>query len=351
MVYESDSLPANPEIVAVEGQREAVASEVAKTLSATRAVMSPETMDTALYCVASLTMETHSASLEDIYDSLRECQGTASPGVGVHLAETCLSKTKSLYRPRMDSSDFDTIMTIAAPKIPDQDVVPVYRACWDMYRQRADSGGDTSRVHLGDCLIALGPRLPAEAAWLATQDALQRWPTETRQPYRRFLQQLYAALFDRVSEADRRTARRLAEQQGFTLQPEPSGSQRPPTAVKREVTFDDLADDKNRVRDLFPYLDTQRRLPIEERLALVRRLDEKGYLTTSSGKSHENSVMSWFIRDVPADASDSVVKMLAQPDCVGFEQRLLTAVLAGQHDSRYRWRELWELADLFGAGP
>lgn len=169
-----------------------------------------------------------------------------------------------------------------------------------------------------------------------------------RNPHRRFLQQLYATLFGRLPEANRQTATRLAEQQGLTLQPGPSGSRRPPTTVKRDVSFDDLAVEENRGRNLAPFLNTQRHLSLNERLALVRRLDEKGFLTTPAGASCESNVWYWLTRDVPADTSDSIVKMLAQPDCVGLEQRLLTAALAGQHEGRLRWSELWELADLFG---
>ncbi len=348
VVYQSDSLPANPEIVTVRGHRKDLASEVAQTLGATPAVMSPKMMDTALYCVASLATEIHPVPLKEIFDSLRGCQGTASPGVGVRLAETCLKNAVSPYRPAMNIGDREKVMSAAAPKIPDQDVLPVYRVCWDTYRRSADSRGASSRVDFGPCLVALGQRLPTEAVWPATQDVLRRWPAETREYHRRFLQQLYATLFGRLPAANRQTVTRLAEQQGLTLQPEPSGSRRPPTAVKRDVSFDDLADAENRSRHLGSFLNTQRYLSLDDRLALVRRLDEKGYLTNSAGASYESNVWYWFIRNVPADTSDAIVAMLAQPDCVGLKQRLLTAALAGQHEGRLRWSGLWELADLFG---
>jgi hypothetical protein len=276
------------------------------------------------------------------------CQGKASPGVGVRLAETCLKGAVGKYGPAMNIDDRDKIMTAAAPKIPDQDVLPVYRACWDTYRRSADSRGGSSRVDFGPCLIALARRVPTEAAWPATQDVLRRWPAETRVYHRKFLQQLYAILFGRLPEANRQAVTKLAEQQGLTLQPEPSGSRRPPTTVKRDVSFDDLADEENRGRNLTPFLNTQRHLSLDERLALVRRLDEQGFLTTKTGASYESNLWFWFTRDVPANTTDSIVKMLAQPDCVGLEQRLLTAALAGQHEGRLRWSELWELADLFG---
>ena len=344
IVYQSESLPEPPEVVRVYPDPQRLASEVAQILGQTQAPMSPEVMDTTLFCLASFGRESHPVGLKKVCNSINLCQGTASPGVAVNLI-TELSKD-----PLPRSMDgWDQIISAATPKIQAEDLPAFYAACWDAYTRFANPGQRSPNVGFGECLIRLGRLLPEDVAWTAIQDVQKLSQQVTIQYHRSVLQRLYSVLYDQLPEDRKQQVEPVLASPG---QPNPhsnaSRSRRPSRTPTPEVSIEDLADINTRSQNLRQFLRSQGGLPLEERLALVQQLDERGILTTGPRARYQEEVAEWFINDIPPEAKESMLRMLAEPDCVGFKQSLLAIALAVHHTGRLDGGELWDLTELLG---
>ncbi|WP_425398166.1 hypothetical protein [Aeoliella sp.] len=341
IVYQSDALPADPEVVRVYPNPQSLASEVAQVLGKTQATMSPEVMDTVLYCLVSFGRESHPVGLKKTCSSIQMCQGTASPGVGIALLEEISQDPL----PRI-MEGWDQIIMVTAPKIPEQDLPAFYAACWDAYARYTDPKQRRRSTEFSGCLIGMGRLLPADAAWSATQMVLKRWPDETNREQRKLLQRLYRALHPQLSDSKQQEADTQAESLGLELPPNPATSRRPPRANTPEVSIDDLDELQTRRQNLQLFLRSHRGLPLEESLALVEKLDAKGILTTRPQDRYQEAVLQWFVGGMSPEATESILPLLAQPDCVGFKQSLLATALAAHRAKRFSGGDLWDLADL-----
>ncbi len=337
IVYKSDQLPEAPKLTKLRGTREELGNGVAELLGATKDELSPEMMRAVLYCAASLAIETHPASYEKTADALRRCPGTLPPGDGYRLVRACVG---DLAR----SSSRERCTDLIAAKLAASDVAPVYQVAWSAYCQ--------SRDCFTLCLKSLAQRFPAESAWSAIREVLREYRAESQEYRRRYLQELVVVLATRLPDSQRRQVEAIAGQEGVSLQAAPgkARSSRSPRQAKEQpmLSLEDLVNGEPQAHRLYSFLNQRAGLPLGDRLELVRQLDAKAILTLPMGQSLEPYVRRWFSRELPPDAAVSVVQELAEPDCVGLKQRLLTAALAAYHDREFQ-SDLWELADCFSA--
>lgn len=341
IVYQSDSLPEDPKLVRVYHDPQGLAAAVAQMLGQTQATMSPEVVDAILYCMASFGTGLHPASMKKVGSSIERCQGDASPGMAMKFIVE-VTKDRSLFR----RGEWDQVITIAAPRFPEQDVPAAYSTCWGIYVEIAEARNRNPYVEFGECLVDMASLLPADAAWSATQMVLKRWPDETNREQRKLLQRLYRALHPQLSDSKQQEADTQAESLGLELPPNPATSRRPPRANTPEVSIDDLDDLQTRRQNLQLFLRSHRGLPLEESLALVEKLDAKGILTTRPQDRYQEAVLQWFVGGMSPEATESILPLLAQPDCVGFKQSLLATALAAHGAKRFSGGDLWDLADL-----
>jgi hypothetical protein len=217
---------------------------------------------------------------------------------------------------------------------------------WDGYCRTADAKRNLANIEFGRCLAPLAYRVPAEAAGKCIQQILQRLPNEKRSYHRELLRKTYSVLLRRVPASQVRQVMELAEQRGITEAVGQTRSQRDRTVGDRPTTIEDLATPERRGVRLRDYFRSHRHLKLEERLKLLRELDERGFLSLPDGTSFEPYLLDWFRMEPVPDSPEAILRELGQPDCVGLKQRLLTVALAKKHDRDVE-SELWELVELF----
>ncbi len=200
-VYGSDSLPAKPTVKKISGTRVELGNGIVQVIGVPKAMTSPETMTTIMYCVVSLAAASSPDARDAMARSTRGSVYTLPAGTGLKLAEACVAGV-------LDLAARDWCLMLVGTKMHDDDFPRAYEVAWTAYRRARTKGG------FGQCLLTLAERLPAASASSAAEKLLRDYPSESQGRQIMLLRDLAVVLATRLPESQRAELAEIISQRG-----------------------------------------------------------------------------------------------------------------------------------------